>query len=85
MHQPAGSAPRNDFQGLRKMAKVAESPMKDPSLAQAAYEMFFEEFQKVKGDPEAEAKFGAALSSTLGAGPAMLLIERFVKDLPFEA
>ena len=79
---PAGSAPKNDFQGLRKLAKVAKSPMEDPSLASQAYEMFRKEYEAAKGDPQKEAKFGAALAATLGSGPAMLLLERFIKNDP---
>lgn len=79
---PAGSAPKNDFQGLREMAKVAKTPMQDQSLASQAYEMFRREFEAAKGDPQKEARFGAALAATLGSGPAMLLLERFIHDDP---
>lgn len=36
--------------------------------------MFQEEFDKAKGDPKKEAAFGKALASTLGVGPAILLL-----------
>lgn len=55
------------------------------TIDQAAFDMFKAEFEAAKGDPEKESKFGAALASTLGSGPAMLLISKFVKGEPLSA